>query len=90
MFVPIGLVDEILEALIGVLDAELGRQVDASDERLNALAFAVLEQAAEIDERPIGLAGQGKVGSEEFGVGFEPGQDTGWERGRESSVHPES
>src|SRR5207247_552513 len=34
--VPVGLVDEVLEALVGVLDAELGRPVDAGDPRLDA------------------------------------------------------
>src|SRR6185437_12905403 len=56
LLIPVGLVDEVLEALVGVLDAELGRQVDAGDQRLDALAFAVLEQAAEVDQRPVGLA----------------------------------
>jgi len=90
LLVPVGLVDEVLEALIGVLDPELGRQVDAADQWLDALAFAVLEEPAEVDERPVGLAAHGKVTAKEIGVGLEPGQDAGWERGRESSVHPGS
>ena len=81
LLVPVGLVDEVLEALVGVLDAELRRLVDAADQGLDALALAVLEQAAEIDERPIGLAGQGEVGSEAVGVGIEPGEDTGGSAG---------
>lgn len=53
------------------------RQVDASDHRLDALAFALLEESAKVDERPVGLAGQGEVGAGEIGVGFEPGQGAG-------------
>jgi hypothetical protein len=60
------------------------------DERLDALALAVLEQAAEVDERPVGLAGQGEVGPEGLGVVLEPQEDAGREGGRESSVHPRS
>jgi hypothetical protein len=86
LLVPVGLVDEVLEALIGVLDPESWRQVDARDQRLDALAFAV----PEVDQRPVGLSGQGEVEAEEFGVGLEPGQDAWRERGGESSVDPAS
>jgi hypothetical protein len=88
LLVPIGLVDEVLQALVGVLDAELERQVDACDERLDALAFAVLEQAAEVDQRPVGLAAHGEVVAEGLGVGFEACEDSGVEGGGVGAVHP--
>ncbi len=90
LLVPVGLVDEVLEALAGILDAELGRQVDAGDHGLDALAFAVLEEAAEVDERPVGLAAHGEVAAKEVGVGLEPREDAGAERRGESPVHPQS
>ena len=37
------------------------------------LAFAVLEQAAEVDERPVAVASHGEVAAKEVGVVFEPG-----------------
>src|SRR3954467_8820223 len=40
LLVPVGLVDEVLEALVGVLDPQLRWEVDTPDHRLDALALA--------------------------------------------------
>ena len=87
LIVPVGLVDEVLQALVGILDAELWRQVDAADHRLDALPFAVLEQAAEIDAAPGALRLVAEIVAEELGVDPEPAEDLGSEFGRMGLVH---
>ena len=58
LLVPGALVDELLQGLFGVFDVEqLRRPGDAGGHRFDALAFAILEQAAEVDAAPGELSG---------------------------------
>src|SRR5262249_18875960 len=66
--VPGALVDELLQGLVFVLDVQVVGDGDAPGERLDALAFAVEEQALEVDTGPRGGPGLGEVGGEARGV----------------------
>src|SRR5262249_58077743 len=46
--IPGALVEELLQGLLGVLDGQFGGQGDTPGERLDALAFAVEQQALEV------------------------------------------
>ena len=88
LVVPGALVDELLQGLIGFLDvAEFGRQRDSAHHRLDALAFAILEQAAEVDAAPGALGLVAEFGLEGRGVDPEPFEDFGRQFGGEGLVH---
>ena len=59
LLVPGALAEELLQGLVGVGDVQARRQGDAVGDRLDALAVAVGDQAAEVDAAPGGLAGAG-------------------------------
>jgi hypothetical protein len=63
------LVDELLEGLLGVGHrGEFSQQADPARQRFDRLAFALLEEAAQVGLRPAGLAGAIKMGAETVGV----------------------
>ena len=69
LFVPGALVDELLQGLFRIAKcAEFDRQSDSADHRLNALAFAILDQAAEVDAAPGPLGLVPKIVLEKPGV----------------------
>src|SRR5262249_13241823 len=91
LFVPGALVDELLEGLFGVLDVEqFGREWDpigSRDHGFDALAFAIADQAAEVDTAPGALGGMPEVVMEALGVIPQPFQDFRSEFWRKGSVH---
>ena len=87
LLVPGALAEELLQGLVGVGDVEPLRQRDAGGHRLDALAVAVLDQAAEVDAAPGGLAGAVEVVAEAGGVVGEPVEDVGVEFGGVGPVH---
>ncbi len=88
LIVPGALIDELLQGLVGITDGqEFGRERDPGDHRLDALAIAVLEQAAEIDAAPGALRLVAEVVVEELGVDAEAAEDLGTELGCMSPVH---
>ena len=88
LFVPGALIDELLQGLLGIAGREeFGREGDPADHGLDALAVAVLEQAAEIDAAPGALGLVAEVVAEELGVDPEPAEDLGSEFGRMGLVH---
>src|SRR3954452_3859115 len=68
LLVPGALVDELLQGLLGVLDRQIGGQDNASGQRLDALAFAVVEQPLEVEGAVGGLGLMTEVLAEELGV----------------------
>jgi hypothetical protein len=64
LLIPGALADELLQRLVGVGDRQARRQGDGAGHRLDALAVGVLEQAAEVDAAPGGLAGAVEVVAE--------------------------
>src|SRR4051794_26217584 len=81
LLIPGALVDEILEGLQGVADAEARRERDACGQGLDALTLTILEQSPDVNGRPLGLAPEAEVGHEEVDVGPEPMQSVaveGW------------
>ena len=75
LVIPGALSDELLEGLLGVLSVEIGREVDAPREGLDALALAVVEQALEIDAAPEGLPLMREVVPEDLGIIVESVED---------------
>jgi len=88
LIVPGTLIDELLQGLVGIADREeFGREWDPADHGLDALAIAVLEQAAEIDAAPGALRLVAEIVVEELGVDLEPAEDLGSEFGCMGLVH---
>src|SRR5271165_3958390 len=88
LFVPRTLVDELLQGLFGIANrAELGRERDTADHRLDALAFAILDQTAEVDAAPGTLGLVSKIVLKEPGVIPEPVHDFGGQFGCKGLVH---
>ena len=88
LFVPRTLVDELLQGLFGIANREeLGRERDAADHRLDALAFAILDQTAEVDAAPGTLGLVSKIVLKEPGVIPEPVHDFGGQFGCKGLVH---
>lgn len=85
--IPGALADELLEGLIGVGDGQSGGQGGLAGHRLDALAVGVLEQAAEVDAAPEGLAGPVEVVAEVGAIGAEAVEDVGGEFGGVGPVH---
>jgi hypothetical protein len=74
-FIPGALVDELLQGLVGIGDIEFQTSGEAVGHRLDALAFAIGEQAVEVDATPTGLPWAVEVGAEVFRVVVEPVED---------------
>src|SRR5262249_41224274 len=88
LIVPGTLIDELLQGLFRIADREeLGREWDPADHGLDALTFAILEQATEIDAAPGALSLVAEIVLEEFGVTTEPAQDLRAEFGCMGLVH---
>jgi hypothetical protein len=88
-FVPTALVDELLERLLRVSHrGQFGRQAHPAGDRFDRFAFALLEQAMQVDLAPEALAGVVKVGAKTVGVRLQPLEHGRPQRGRESAVHP--
>ena len=82
LFVPGALVDELLQGLFGVFDVEQFRRPgDAGGHRFDALALAVLEQAAEVDAAPGALGLVAEVVVEQLGIVAKPFEDFGGSSG---------
>ena len=78
----------MLQGLIGFLDvAEFGRERDPADHRLDTLALAILEEAAEVDAAPGALGLMAELGLEGRGVDPKPIEDFGRQFGGEGLVH---
>ena len=77
LVIPEGLVDEVLQSLLGIGDIEAGGQKNASGEGFDALALAVDQQTVEINVSPVGLSVPVEVGPELSSEIFEPVQDVG-------------
>ena len=87
LLVPGALAEELLQGLVGVGDLQPLGQRDAGGHRLDALAVAVGDQAAEVDAAPGGLAWAVEVVAEGIGVVGEPAEDVGGEFGGVGPVH---
>ncbi len=87
LLVPGALAEELLQRLVGVGDRQAGWQRDGAGHRLDALAVGVLEQSAEVDAAPGGLAGAVEVVAEYVREGDEPVEDVGREFGGVGAVH---
>ena len=87
LIIPGALADELLEGLVGVGDGQARGQDGVAGHRLDALAVGVLEQPAEIDAAPGGLAGAVEVVAEVTGVLGEPIEDVGCKLGGVGAVH---
>ena len=86
--VPTALVDELLEGLLGVGHrGQFGRPADPARERFDRFAFALLDEPAQVDSAPKGLAGVVKVGAKAVGVHLQTLEHRGPKPGRESAVH---
>ena len=89
LFVPGALVDELLHGLFGIVDVARSSAGSGTrlDHGLDALALAVLEQAAEVDAAPGALGGVAEVVMEVLGVVPKPAEDFGSEFGCKGLVH---
>jgi hypothetical protein len=87
LLIPGALVDEILEGLQGVTDAEARRERDACGQGLDTLALPVLQQSPDVDGRPLGLTPEAEVRHEEMGVVPEPMQSIAVEGWRLGAIH---
>ena len=85
---PGALVDELLQGLFGVSEVrEFGGPGDSGGDRFDALAFAILEQAAEVDAAPGELRGVAVEVLELLGVVAQPLEGFGGEFWGVSLVH---
>src|SRR5262249_11220331 len=66
--IPGALVDELLQSLLGVLAGQAVGQGHAPGQRLDALAFAVEQEALEVDTGPAGGFGVREIVREDSGV----------------------
>ena len=87
LLIPRALIDEILQGLHGVADAEVGRERDASGQGFDALTLAVLEQSPDVDSRPLGLTSKAEVRHEEIGIVPEPMQGIDVKRWCLGAIH---
>src|SRR6185437_10240308 len=87
LLVPGALVDELLEGLLGVLDVQIGGRGDAPGEGPNALAFALLDQAGEVDAGPAGGTLKGTGITEVGGVVLQSPEDLGGQFGGVGLAH---
>jgi hypothetical protein len=86
--VPVALVDELLESLLGVGHRAQRRwQAHPARERFNGFAFPLQKKAAQVNLAPEGLTRAIKMGTKPFGVRLQALEHDGPKPRRESAIH---